>query len=279
MELDGQPQTVLDKRSPHLKRRLRLALGVGCLLVILAAVVIPPLAPLEKAHLVGYAICHQIPNRTFFLGGRALPLCARCTGTYLGIVIGLVTTVLLHRGRAGELLSPGLLVLMGTFILIMGIDGGNSYLVLLGRPPLLYAPRNWLRTTTGILNGIALSMIVLPVYNFTLWKTPQPLRPLRQVWELLPMLAVGALAIVLLQSGTGGLLYPMALISTGGVLVMLTMVNTMILLILTRQEGRATTWQETALPLLGGLTTTLIELTAIGLVRYLLTGTMTWPTS
>jgi hypothetical protein len=170
-----------------------------------------------------------------------------------------------------------MLILMGVFILIMAVDGGNSYLVLLGRPPLLYIPRNWLRTATGTLNGIALSTIVLPVFNFTLWKDPQPVRPVRTVWELLPMLAAGALAIVLLQAGVSWLLYPVALISTGGVLFMLTMVNTMILLILARQDGRATNWRQAALPLLGGFATTLLELTTIGAIRYFLTGTVTWP--
>jgi uncharacterized membrane protein len=271
VELDGQPQTTLNKR------RLHLALGTVCLLIVLAYAAAPPWKPLDKAHLVGYSICHQIPDRTFNLDGHALPLCARCTGTYLGITIGLVTAALLRRGRAGELLSTGMLVLMGVFILVMGVDGGNSYLVLLGRPPLLYAPRNWLRTATGTLNGIALSMIVLPVFNFTLWKDPPPIRPLRSIWELLPMLAGGALVIALLQGGVPWLLYPAALISTGGVLCMLTMVNTMILLILVQQEGRATSWKQAALPLLGGFTITLLELTSIGLLRYLLTGSMAWP--
>jgi uncharacterized membrane protein len=271
VELDGRPQTLFDKRP------IRLALGIACLLIVLVYVAAPPWRPLDKAHLVGYSICHQIPERTYHLDGRALPLCARCTGTYLGIAIGLGSAGLLGRGRAGELLSRGMLVLMGLFILFMAVDGGNSYLVLLGRPPLLYTPRNWLRTAAGTLNGIALCMIVLPVYNFTLWKDPPPVRPLRTMWELLPMLAAGALVIVGLQSGAAWLLYPVALITTASVLCMLTMVNTMILLILARQDGRATNWREIVLPLLGGLTMTLVELTAIGVLRYLLTGTMEWP--
>jgi uncharacterized membrane protein len=273
VELDGQPQPVPSKR------RLHLALSLVCLLIVLAYIVVPPLAPLEKAHLVGYAVCHQIPSRTFAPGGRALPLCARCTGTYLGIAIGLATAALLRRGRGGQLLSPGMLVVMGCFILAMAVDGINSYFVLLGRAPPLYAPRNWLRAATGTLNGIALSTIVLPVFNFTLWKEPQPTRPLRYAWELLPMIAAGAGIIALLQSGPSWMLYPMVVVSAGGVLVMLTMVNTMILLILAQQDGRATSLKEAALPLLGGLATTLIELTSVGVLRYLLTGTMTWPSA
>jgi uncharacterized membrane protein len=271
VELDGSPQT-----APN-KRRLHLALSLLCTLIALVYLVAPPWNPLDKAHLVGYAICHQIPNRTPSVGGQLLPLCARCTGTYLGVAIGLATAIVLGRGRAGELLSPGLLVVMGCFILAMAMDGANSYLVLLGRPPPLYQPRNWLRTATGAMNGIALSMIVLPVFNFTLWKDPQPVRPLHNAWELLPMLAVAGLAIALLESGPGWMFYPIAVLSTGSVLCMLTLVNTMILLILARQDSRTTRWREAALPLLSGLATTLVELTAIGLLRYLLTGSMGWP--
>ena len=38
----------------------------------------------------GNVICHQLPERSFFLDGRQLPVCARCTGLYLGGAAGLV---------------------------------------------------------------------------------------------------------------------------------------------------------------------------------------------
>ena len=69
----------------------------------------------------------------------------------------------------------------------------------------------------------------------------------------------------------------MALISAGGVLWMLTLVNTMILLIVFRRENQAETWPEAAQPLLCGLAATLLELTAMGVLRYTLTGTLGWP--
>ncbi len=58
---------------------------------------------------------------------------------------------------------------------------------------------------------------------------------------------------------------------------MLTLVNTMILLIVFRQENQAETWREAVPALLGGLMATLLELTATGILRYALTGTMSWP--
>ena len=36
----------------------------------------------------GSLICHQLPDRSFFLDGRQLPLCARCTGLYLAGAAG-----------------------------------------------------------------------------------------------------------------------------------------------------------------------------------------------
>ena len=32
--------------------------------------------------------CHQMPDRSFFLRGKQFPVCARCTGAFIGYVIG-----------------------------------------------------------------------------------------------------------------------------------------------------------------------------------------------
>ena len=39
---------------------------------------------------VGSVICHQRPERSFFVDGHQLPVCARCTGVYLSAALGLV---------------------------------------------------------------------------------------------------------------------------------------------------------------------------------------------
>jgi len=36
------------------------------------------------AYLLGSLICHQNPERSFHMAGVQLPVCARCTGVYLG---------------------------------------------------------------------------------------------------------------------------------------------------------------------------------------------------
>ena len=48
-----------------------------------------PLGLLGKADAIGYAVCHRIDLRSFHLGDRTLPLCARCTGMFLGTLVSL----------------------------------------------------------------------------------------------------------------------------------------------------------------------------------------------
>lgn len=271
MELNG-----LSEAPPQRRRLMRIVIA-ACALVVLAYLLLLPLNPLQKADLVGYAICHRISLRSFHFGGRQLPLCARCTGTYLGVAVGFLALAVTRRWRAGEMLPTGLVVVMASFIVIMGLDGLNSYLSLFPNMPYLYTPQNWLRAATGSLNGLALSMIVWPVFNYTLWRHPQAVQPLRNARELLAVLAVDAAAVWLVQSEPAWLLYPMALLGAGGVLWMLTLVNTMLLLILFHRDSQAETWREAVGTLLGGLAVTLVELTIMGTLRYALTGGLDWP--
>jgi uncharacterized membrane protein len=40
-----------------------------------------------SAYAIGHAICHQLPLRSFHLWGASLPVCARCTGIYVGAAV------------------------------------------------------------------------------------------------------------------------------------------------------------------------------------------------
>ncbi len=48
---------------------------------------------------IGSLICHQRPERSFFIDGQQLPVCARCTGLYLSGVIGLMAWLMLKIAR------------------------------------------------------------------------------------------------------------------------------------------------------------------------------------
>lgn len=48
---------------------------------------------------IGSVICHQLPDRSFFVDGRQLPVCARCTGLYLGAAAGFAAWLMVRIGR------------------------------------------------------------------------------------------------------------------------------------------------------------------------------------
>ncbi len=237
-------------------------------------IVATPGGLLGKTDMVGYAVCHRITERSFVIAGRQLPLCARCSGTFIGALIGFFgQIVVLRRRRAAEFPSPLIIAILITFTLLWAADGFNSYMTLLGAPH-LYEPRNWLRLTTGALQGLAMSAFVYPVFNFTLWREPAPERTIRNLGELglLVLLEIGMVGLVLTEWDL--LLYPLALLGAGGVLTLLTCVNSMLVLMIIRRDNLADTWRASIIPLLAGLTLSLIQVGVIDIIRFVLTGTL-----
>jgi uncharacterized membrane protein len=239
--------------------------------IIILAIKLPPSSLLGKADVVGYAICHRIPERSFAFDGRQLPLCARCTGTFLGAILGLTAMLLYGRRRASQLPPIPVLGMLVLFMGFWGFDGLNSYLTFFPGAPNLYEPRNWLRLTTGLLNGLALITFVFPIFNFTLWWAPSGEKVLKNVWELLILLPVVALLVLVVQSGFGPLLYPLALISSLGVVMMLTILNSMIAVLILDREGYARTWLQALIPLTVGVALAILEMAGLVLLRAYLT--------
>lgn len=233
-----------------------------------------PSGVLRKADMVGYAVCHQIGSHSFTLAGRQLPLCARCTGTFLGALVGLFgQAFVLRRGKAAEFPRPSVLVVLTIFVIAWAADGVNSYSALAGGPH-LYTPRNSLRLTTGALNGLTVSALVYPVVNMALWRTPRDEPTFRNLADIGVCLLMELLLILVVLSGWDVLLYPVALTSAAGVLTLLTSVNSVIALIALRRENSVDTWSQALWPVAIGLVVSLVQIGAISLVRYSLTGTL-----
>ena len=242
---------------------------------VAAFVAITPDGVLTKADMVAYAVCHRISSHSFTIAGRQLPLCARCSGTFLGALTGFLgQAVVLRRRRAAEFPPAYILAILVGFMVVWAADGLNSYMTLFPDGPHLYEPQNWLRLTTGALNGLMMSALVYPVFNFTLWRQPVPEPAVRNLRDLgvLMLLEAGLVGLVLAQWPF--LLYPLALLSALGVLTLLTSVNSMLVLIIVRRENVVDTWRQAVVPLLAGLTVSMIQISVIGVVRYALTGTL-----
>ena len=100
--------------------------------------------------------CHQLPERSFFLKNKQFPICARCTGVFIGQITALVL-FLLH------IQIPLLLCIV--FCLIMFCDW------FIQRLKILHST-NSRRLITGIFGGygymtILCKSVVLIIYLFT----------------------------------------------------------------------------------------------------------------
>jgi len=258
---------------------IRWFIPFAAILAFSAWLYITPPGLLGKADAIGYAICHRIDERSFHVGDRQLPLCARCTGEFYSAGFALLFFALVSPKKSG---MPGwkLGVPLILFFLAFGIDGSNSYLYLLKQTsygaldniPNLYIPNNVLRLFTGSGMGIALASVLYPAFNQSTWKVYDSAPALS--WKKLGIIT-GIVLIVnlLILTDSPIVLYPIAIFSVLGVLSLLIMVFSMAWLLIMRQENIFDSLTQMWLPFLAGTTLAFLMITAIDLLRFKLTGT------
>jgi uncharacterized membrane protein len=240
---------------------------------------ITPPGLLGKADSIGYAVCHRIEERSFHIGSRQLPLCARCTGEFYAAAITLIFLSIVSPKRSG---MPGwkLGIPLIIFLLAFAIDGSNSYLYLLkittggalDRIPNLYTPNNTLRLFTGSFMGIALASILYPAFNQTVWVHPNPERALD--WKKLGILVVIVILIDLgILTENPYILLPIAILSVLGVFSLLVIIFSLVWVMIMHEENIYTSLMAMWMPFLAGTTLALLMISAIDMLRFKLTGT------
>jgi uncharacterized membrane protein len=125
--------------------KIVILIGIWCLIVVLVPLLLE-MFPAAGAFLFLFfsPICHQLPERSFFLWGHQLPVCARCTGIYMGAFLG----SLFARNE-----SPPAWVLVAALV-PLGVDGGTQLF--------FRESTNTLRFVTGIIAGIAVAFYLVP---------------------------------------------------------------------------------------------------------------------
>ena len=226
---------------------------------------------LGHADQVGYAVCHQIDLRSFHIGERKMPLCARCTGMYLGAFLSLSYLVLLYRRRTG---IPNWKVII-LFVLLassFAIDGGNSAIKLYTGDGLLYEPNNTLRLITGSFMGIGIGIALFPAINQTLWKRWDTRRILDKGHEIVCLLGLDALMVLLVLTDNPMILYPLSILSSAMVVVLLTIIYTLVATMVLKIENRIENLKEMLLPTAIGFLIAVAQIVVINLIRVALIG-------
>ena len=117
-----------------------------------------------SVYVVGGTICHQRPERSFQLWGRPMPVCARCTGIYLGAAVALLFQALRRRRqpsgprreRSWPPLSPPMLLAIGAM---------PAFATLVFEWTTGVTPGNLVRAATGVLLGAVVASLVIYEVN------------------------------------------------------------------------------------------------------------------
>jgi uncharacterized membrane protein len=217
-------------------------------------------------------VCHQFAERCLVFEGQPLPLCARCTGTFVGIVLALLVLRLIEPGRPSGLPARGALAPLGALALLWAVDGANSLLSLvLGVAP-LYEPSNALRLVTGAGLGIGLGALLYPIYHVALWRQTDERRVLARGWRLGVLLGAGGALVGLALLWRTAPFWLWLALSSGAVLVSLTVANAALLVLMLRREGRGERWAQAVPYLAFGALMALAEMSAVAGLRGRLLG-------
>ena len=98
--------------------------------------------------------CHQKPERSFFINGYQLPLCARCTGVLIGYLCAVLLLVL------GCVINY---LLCLVFLVPLVLDGGIQLLFNI-------LSNNIRRFTTGIIFGIGFIHMIVNLIVYLIWQ-------------------------------------------------------------------------------------------------------------
>jgi uncharacterized membrane protein len=96
-------------------------------------------------------VCHGIPSRCLLLFGVPMPICARCTAIYGGLILGALLSGVLPAMR-----ETTARMVVALSALPMAIDGGTQLIR-------LRESTNELRLGTGLVAGIAIALWALAV--------------------------------------------------------------------------------------------------------------------
>ena len=268
MELNGQtssePATYTASKRSLIPKVLFIGIPAAIISLFIAAT--PP-GLWEKARLVGYALCHQLPDRSFFIHEHQSPLCARCTGMYLGFFIGLVFLIARRRTHSARMPTTAIISVLIGFITIMGIDGINSTISIIPGAPQLYHTTNVHRIVTGTLFGIAMCMLFFPVFSTAIWRQPSGDRSVKNWRELIALVLVAFALDAIVLTQADWLFYPITILSIAGPLLLLGFMGAIIVLTMRNLANSVERWRQLAAPLFAGVALGLVLITIMDVFR------------
>jgi uncharacterized membrane protein len=219
----------------------------------------------SKTFAIGSSLCHQIPSHSPVLNGVQFPLCSRCTGLYLGSLIGLVYALFAGR-KAGIPKRPYLILLLAIFV-IWGIDGVNSLISDFLNRPFLYETTNLTRTISGFGMGLVMATTLATLFNITVWKERENTPILHSPLQV-GIYALFAAAINLLITTNNDYLFRLAsYLAIFTAVAIITLLYSVFWIILLKKENTFQSLNTLWVFLVAGFATSMLQITLLVTLR------------
>lgn len=253
---------------------------VGLLLACAAVFLALPWSLEGKALAALHGLCAQQPTHTLYFGDGRLPFDARMTGIYSGFVCAALWFLARGRWRCGGIPAVGIAAALAGFVLLLGLDGLNSFLLDIGRPH-LYTPHNVVRLLTGFLTGTTLAVFIwMLVAQVGFQRTAATRRPPLAGWrDLGLLLALEAAVALVILSRWAPLRVPLTLFLLVAAMAVMTGLAFGFVVLLGRREGRARTTRQLAGPAMVAFVVALGVLFVTAGGRFLLEALLGLPTA
>jgi len=190
---------------------------------------------------------------------------------FLGALLGLIYQTV--QGRKGKMPPLWTSIFFGLLAFAWVFDGINSFLMMTPVLPPFYTTQNWTRLITGTGMGIAVSAILRPAFNQTVYKKWRDESPFQTWKQIIGVVGCAVILDLLILLEIAWILYPLALLSAVSILTMLTLVYTTALVMVIKRENAYHKFTDLIFPFIGGFVLVILQIGVIDLARFLLTGT------
>ena len=241
------------------------------LAVVVIWLVFTPPGLIGKLQAVAYSVCHENPDHSLAISGMLLPLCARCTGMFLGGLLGLASLRVLTRGAAYP--ARRIRWVLWALVIFFAVDGLNSAAFSFFAGRALYLPSNELRLFSGLGMGMVLAAVLLSLWRQTMETTPDLSSGFKSWRHLAITMLVETLLGLSILFSPAWLYYPVALLSILAVPFLLTMVYTLLWTMMRKKENSLRNLNLRFTYILLGCLTAFVQIGAFDLLRFTLTGT------
>lgn len=257
----------------------RYTFGILIILVMLAAVWFQFIPGDSSNHLflIGYAFCHQNPERSPFAGTNQFTFCYRCTGLYVGILLSALWSFPLRKSI--NLFSKPLCIYVGLSLLFYLTDSLNAsfLLPLFGLRP-LYKDQEIIRFLSGFFMGTACSIVILSIFSRLFYFNPTvDKKPEKKNLQLFGFFISGFFATYILFNSEN-IFFKMFLnfLCSMTALSFLSVLYSILILIFSKTENEYHSIWEGKNILLTGLFFCFVQIGLLTLVRFHLTDTWSW---